>query len=216
MLICGIDEAGRGPVIGPMVVCGVVIEEREEFELEAFGVKDSKELLPTTRDKLFNIIKDTAPRYKIIIVPSEEIDKAVDSDETNLNWLEVEKTAKIINYLKPDKVLVDCPSNNLKAYKNKIISLLDNKDTKIVVAHKADKRYPIVAAASILAKVIRDREITKLKRRYNVEFGSGYPSDEFTKRFLEKNYNKFNFFRKSWASYKEVAKKKGQRILKEF
>jgi len=214
--ICGIDEAGRGPVIGPMVMCGVVVGESEEHLFKGIGVADSKLLTPAQREELFGKIINIADAKKIIIIPPEDIDKALNSKKSNLNWLEADKTAEIINELKPDKAFIDCPSNNEKAYWKYILKKLDNKKTKLIVEHGADINYPVASAASILAKVTRDREIENLKKEFNVHFGSGYPSDPVTARFLEENYNKYPFFRRTWESWKTIAEKRKQRRLEEF
>lgn len=87
---------------------------------------------------------------------------------------------------------------------------------EIKAEFKADRKYLAVGAASIIAKVIRDKEIDKLKKKYNVEFGSGYPSDEVTQNFLKKNYDKYDFFRKSWAPYQNAKNTKSQKNLGEF
>jgi len=95
--------------------------------------------------------------------------------------------------------------------------LLGIEDIKIISEHKADENYPVVSAASILAKVTRDEEIEKIKQQIGVNFGSGYPSDETTQRFLEENYDKYpDIFRKTWKSYKNVLKQKSQKGLGEF
>ena len=216
LLICGIEEAGRGPVIGPMVICGVLIEKEKEKELKRLGVKDSKLLTPKQREKISEEIKKVANDFNIIIVSIDEIDRAVGSDISNLNWLEADKFIETINVLKPDIAYIDCPSNNTSAYKEYILNRIKNKSTKLIVEHKADQRYPVVSAASILAKVIRDNEIEKIKKKYKIDFGSGYPSDQFTKQFLEKNYNKYPIFRKSWVSWNNIAKKNGQKKLSQF
>jgi len=215
-LVLGIDEAGRGPVIGPMVMCGVVVEKKDEKKLHALGVKDSKMLAPERREELYEAIKDIAKDFRIIIVQPDEIDEALNSPKSNLNLLEASKTAHIISMLKPDTAYIDCPSNNIDAYINYIVDQTKNTKTKIIAEHKADTKFISVAAASILAKVTRDREITKLQRKHKVSFGSGYPSDPFTKQFLEANYNKYPFFRKSWASWKNAAAKNGQKKLTGF
>ncbi len=215
LLICGVEEAGRGPVIGPMIICGVLIDKKSEKELEKLGVKDSKLLTPKKREQLFNSICSVAKDFVITVVSPKEIDTAVNSDKSNLNLLEAEKFAAVINTLKPDLVYVDCPSNNTQAYKQTMQDFV-KVETQLVVENKADKNYIVVGAASILAKVTRDREIEKLKRKHKIEFGSGYPADPFTKQFLEKNYKKYPIFRKSWASWKNVAKKNGQRKLNLF
>ena len=216
MLVCGIEEAGRGPVIGPMVVCGVLIEEKDINKLKELGVKDSKLLSPNQRAELFPKIKKIVKDFKIITVSIKEIDNAVGSDVSNLNWLEGDKFIEIIDLFKPGVAYIDCPSNNTKAYKEYINNKMKSKKTKLVVENKADQNYVVVGAASIMAKVTRDKEIDKLKVKYNIDFGSGYPSDPFTKQFLVKNYNKYPVFRKSWASWKNIAKKQGQKTIFQF
>lgn len=216
-LLCGVEEAGRGPVIGPLVMCGVLIKEEDEDKLRAIGAKDSKLLTPRTREFLFDQIKGMIKDYKIVIIQPAEIDQVLLSEDSNLNWLEADTSAKIINDLKPDKAILDCPSPNIKAYTAYIRKKLDNKKTVLVAEHKADVNWPVVSAASILAKVTRDREIEKIKKKIGMEFGSGYPSDEITKGFLKKHYKDFpEIFRKTWSSYKRVAGIKDQKKLGEF
>lgn len=214
MIVGGVEEAGRGPVIGPMVMAIACIDEKDEFKLKALGVKDSKMLTPEQREKLYIAIKDLC-KYEIIKIPPEEIDAAVTSKETNLNWLEADKAAMMINKLRPDKVILDCPSTNLKAYEDYIRKKLEYKP-KIVVEHKADVNHVIVGAASILAKVARDNEIKKLKAKYGVDFGSGYPSDPVTVDFTMKYFDKYPFFRKSWDTWLKAKKHGPQRRLGEF
>jgi len=216
VLVAGVDEAGRGPVIGPLVTAGVSIEEKDLSKLKEIGVKDSKLLSPKQREYLFEQIKKIVKEYKIIIVEPSEIDEAVESEASNLNHLETEKFAMIINSLKPDRVIIDCPSTNLEGYKEHIRVFIKEK-MSIICEHKADLNYEVVGAASILAKVTRDREIEKIKEKLGVELGSGYPSDETTQNFLRKNWNKYpEIFRHSWASYKNVAVQKKQTKLGEF
>jgi ribonuclease HII len=214
-LICGIDEAGRGPVIGPMVMAGVLIEEKDLPKLTSLGVKDSKLLTPQRREELYDQIIKTVKKHHIVIVGPKEIDDALDSDELNLNWLEAHKSAEIINTLKPDKAILDCPSNNIQAYTNYVKNLLKTK-TELVVEHKADLNYIESGAASILAKVTRDREIEKIKKKYG-NCGPGYPSNQITINFLKENWNKYpEIFRQSWASYKKHKDAKNQKGLGDF
>ena len=216
VLIAGVDEAGRGPVVGPLVAAGVLIDEKDLAKLREIGVKDSKLLSPKQREMLFYKIISIAKNYKIVIVDPEEIDEAVESETSNLNQLETEKFAIIINYLKPDRVVIDCPSTNLEAYKEHIRVYIKEK-MSIICEHKADLNHEVVGAASILAKVTRDREIEKIKERIGINFGSGYPSDETTKEFLKKNWNKYpDILRHSWASYKNVTVEKKQTKLEDF
>lgn len=214
-LICGIDEAGRGPVIGDLVLCGVAIEEDNLNRLKELGVKDSKLLTPKMREELFPKIKKTVDKYVIIQVKPKEIDEALDSEHLNLNWLEAHKTAEILNKIKPDSAIIDCPSPNIKKYESYLRNLLDNKKMALVLSHKAEK-YEVVAAASILAKVTRDKEIEKLKKKYG-DFGPGYPSNPITQKFLKENWEKYpEIFRRTWVSWKNHKNAKLQKKLGEF
>tara|TARA_Y100000310_G_scaffold318878_1_gene373466 strand:+ start:32100 stop:32978 length:879 start_codon:yes stop_codon:yes gene_type:complete len=218
ILICGIDEAGRGPVLGPLVMCGISVKEEDEKQLVKLQVKDSKLLTKEKREYLFDKIKDISYKAEIIVVNPDEIDHAVNNNNgLNLNKLEAKKTAEIINLLKPDKAIVDAPSNNIKSYKEYLLGLIKNKKIELVLEHKADLNYPVVSAASILAKVTRDNEIEKLKKKIKIDFGSGYMSDPKTAVFLEKYYEKYpDLFRKSWAPYQKALDKKFQSKLENF
>ncbi|MCK5283565.1 MAG: ribonuclease HII [Nanoarchaeota archaeon] len=214
--VLGIDEAGRGPVIGPLVIAGTKIKQKDEKKLIALGVKDSKLLSKGQREYMFGQILKIVDSYKIIIIPPEKIDAALNSDSTNLNWLEADNSIEIINELKADKAILDCPSNNIKKYSEYIVNKLKTK-TQVLAEHKADMKYPIVSAASILAKVTRDREIEEIKKKIGQNLGSGYPSDPITVAFLEKNYRKYpEIFRKTWAPYQNVINKKQQKKLFDF
>ena len=214
MIIAGVEEAGRGPVIGPMVMVLACVEERDEFKLKAMGVKDSKLLTPAQRENLYHEIQDLCT-FEMVKIQPEEIDAAVFSEETNLNWLEADHSVIMINKLRPDKVILDCPSTNIEAYRNYILKKLDYKPI-LVVEHKADVHYTIVGAASILAKVARDHEIKKLKAKYGVDFGSGYPSDPKTVDFVTHNFDKYPFFRHSWDPWQQAKKRGGQKKIGEF
>ncbi|MEM4336590.1 MAG: ribonuclease HII [Candidatus Woesearchaeota archaeon] len=216
MLICGIDEAGRGPVIGPLVICGVLVDERGNEKLKLAGVKDSKLLTKKQREAFFDKIKNIVKKFKIIEVTPQEIDLAVTGfGEKNLNFLEAKKTAEIIKNFSPDKAYIDCPSPNVKAYKDYLYGLIGAK-TEIIVAHKADIKYPVVSAASIVAKVTRDRIIENLQKKYG-RIGSGYPADPVTKKFLKDNFDKHpEIFRHSWATMKELKNKAKQKSLNDF
>jgi ribonuclease HII len=217
--VCGVEEAGRGPVIGPLVMAAVVIDEKDEEKLQNMGVKDSKQLSPLQRERMFDRIKLAAKDYKIVIVSPKEVDAALEGEELNLNWLEAVKSAELINKFTVDKVILDCPSNNTIAYKQYVKKRLKQKDVKVIAEHKADENYLVVGAASILAKVTRDREIEKIKKKIKHNFGSGYPSDPKTKQFLTENFEKYaddGIFRKSWQSYKVLVKKKHQKKMRDF
>jgi len=203
MIIAGIDEAGRGPVIGPMVMAICATDEKNIPLLDELGVKDSKLLTPEKREYLYEKIKEICT-HKIIILSPQEIDDALNDRTVNLNRLEGKTIAKLINMTDSHICIIDCPSTNIKAYTQFLQSMITKK-TELVVEHKADLNNTIVGAASILAKVTRDREIEKLQKIAKQDFGSGYPSDPRTVEFLKNNWSKYDFFRKSWATYKNVA-----------
>jgi ribonuclease HII len=212
MIIAGIDEAGRGPAIGPLVMAIALIDESKVDELQKIGVKDSKLLSPLQRERMFHEIKKVC-QFEIISISPQEIDAAVESETTNLNWLEADTAIKMLNSYKPQKAFIDCPSANPKAYTKYLVEKLSFKP-ELVVEHKADANYLIVGAASILAKVTRDHAIEELQKKHNVRFGSGYPSDPVTSAFIRVNWNKYDFFRKSWGTWKTAASKEKQSKLK--
>ena len=218
ILLCGIDEAGRGPVVGPLVMCGILIKEENEKKLANLGVKDSKLLTREKREFLFNKIKAVSQDYEIVIINPEEVDKAVNNhDGLNLNRLEARKSAQILNKLNPEKAIIDAPSNNISSYKEYLLGFIKNKKINLVLEHKADFNYVVVGAASILAKVTRDNEIEKIKKSIGIDFGSGYMSDPKTVEFLEKHYEDYSgLFRKSWFPYKGIVSKKFQKKLEDF
>ncbi|NCO11171.1 ribonuclease HII [Candidatus Pacearchaeota archaeon CG_4_9_14_0_2_um_filter_39_13] len=222
MLLLGIDDAGRGPLIGPMILAGVLIEKKEENKLKALGAKDSKLLLHTQRMKVAKEIEKTAISHKVLLSTPEDIDDAVTT--VNLNTLEAIKSAEIINSLNNKKqkikVVVDCPSVNTLAWKNKLLTFIKNPENlDIYCEHKADFNHPVVSAASILAKVRREEEVEKIKKQYG-NIGSGYPSDPVTKEFLKEYGKKLQdsgIFRKSWATWKALfPEDKKQKTLSEF
>ncbi len=218
-LVCGVEEAGRGPVIGPLVMVAVVIDEKDEAKLKKAGVKDSKLLTPAKRKNLSSTIRKLAHSFRVLIIPPEEVDAAVLSSSINLNWLEAMKSAQFVNELKPDKVILDCPSPNVRAYKEYVVNKLegDAKKTEVIAEHKADVNHVVVAAASIIAKVVRDEEIEKIKAQVGINFGSGYAADPLTKSFVEDHFEEYpHIMRKSWSSYTKQKAKKDQKSLADF
>lgn len=216
-LIAALDEAGKGPVIGPMIVAGILIEKEKESTLQGKGIKDSKLLSQAQRVKLASFIKREVADYCIITIPPKEIDAAVTKGGKlyNLNWLEADKMIEIIRKMDPDTAIIDCPSTNIKKFTAYLQRRID-KDIQLVVEHKADVHHVSCAAASILAKCKREEEVAKLKKKYG-NFGSGYPSDPTTQKFLKKNWNTIpHIFRRSWSSWKKYAEQKKQKHLATF
>lgn len=197
-------------------MCGILIEEKDVPKLKAIKVKDSKLLLHKQRVDLYKKILKIIKNHKEFIIYPEEIDASVDSQISNLNKLEMVKTAQIINYLKPNKAIIDCPSPNIKKYTMELAVYLKEKPI-LVVEHKADVNFVECSAASIIAKCIREEEVEKIKKKYNIEFGSGYMSDPRTQKFLEENHNNpelEGIFRKSWLPFKNHVNK--QKSLSDF
>lgn len=217
VLICGIDEARRGPVLGPMVMCGAFIDEDDMPKLIALKPKDSKLLTKEEREEIYPKLINVLKSYKLFIIQPDEIDKAVKGgDGLNLNRLEAVKQAEILNEFNPDMAIIDCPSNNINSYRLYLKKLLKNKNVELILEHKAE-RYPLVAAASIIAKVTGDREIEKIKKQIRIDFGSGYLSDPKTVEFLKNNFEKYpELFRKSWFPYQDLVNKKFQKSLSDF
>ncbi|MBS3081235.1 ribonuclease HII [Candidatus Pacearchaeota archaeon] len=213
MKILGIDEAGRGPVIGPLIIAGVMIEEGEEYKID--GVKDSKLLAHKKRIELDKKIKENS-EFLIIDVSPKEIDDFILNKKINLNWLEAHKQAEIINELTPDIAIIDCPSPNCNAFEKYLRNLLVNKIVKLVVEHKADVKYPTCSAASIIAKVRREERMHEIQNKYG-DTGPGYSSNPITQEFIKENWEKHpDIFRKSWITYKNHEKMKHQKTLQGF
>ena len=219
----GIDDAGRGPVIGPMVLAGCLIDEKTAIEFKKLGVKDSKQLTQKRREFLDEKIKEKAETFEIVIVPPEVIDgKGV--NRTKLNELEAIACAEIINKInkgfKKIKIVIDCPSTNLTAWRDSVRIKIENlSNLEIFCEHKADKNHVSVSAASILAKNIREKEMALLKKKYGNKIGSGYTSDPLTQKFLEENlkrYQNHGIFRKTWSTWKNALSKTEQKKLGDF
>ena len=195
---CGIDEAGRGPLIGPMVmaiVCG------DGDDLKHIGVADSKKLSPRQREFIYSELTGFIQNHTII--GTDEIDTYV--KDKKLNIMEEIYAIKLISSLPENaRVYVDSFDVNEERLEAK---LRERTGKEVICRHHADATYPQVSAASIVAKVIRDREIEKLHREYG-DFGSGYPSDPRTVNFVEnaiKNHiNIDNIVRHEWKTYKNM------------
>ncbi len=217
-MICGIDEAGRGPIVGPMVMAGVSASEENLRKLETLGIKDSKLLSKEQREELYDKIIEIVDSYEIIAVSAQEIDK-YNFSGINLNKMEALVAGKIINKLEPSKVWVDSPEPaNGGAKFGFMIQEHLNVECEIIAEHKADLNYVIAGAASILAKVSRDRALDKIKSEIDADVGSGYPHDPLCVAYLKDNFrgpiNKY--LRKCWSTYKRLDKQENQTDLTHF
>jgi ribonuclease HII len=218
-MICGVDEAGRGPVIGPLIIAGVTF--KDDSKLIEFKVKDSKKLTPKKRELLAIKIKKYCIDFEILVIPAKDIDDM--RKVMTLNEIEVNAFSKIIKKLKPNVCYVDSADVNEKRFADDILANLSFKPN-IVSKHKADDIYPIVSAASILAKTIRDDEIKKisfeLEKKLNIPMGSGYPADSTTQKFLRKWLDRYKSLpphvRRSWVTIKNILKEKSIKKIDDF
>ena len=202
-MICGVDEAGKGPVIGPMVIAAVSVTNAKIIENQGF--KDSKLLTPKKRKELFELIKKNY-EYAIEIIEPEEID--IYRRKNQLNILNRRAFEKVISKLNPMVAYVDAADVNEERFGREIkINLTNENDTDVISMHKADSKIPIVAAASIIAKQTRELEIHKLKEEIG-DFGSGYPSDSRTIKFLKSYFHDNSKWpsgtRKSWKTIERI------------
>lgn len=222
-MIGGIDESGRGAMIGPLVIAGVVIDKSKEALLKKLGVKDSKKLTPKKREMLAEQIEKIAQDIIVLRVQPCKIDKFRGMG-INLDQIEAMKMAEILQVMtNANKIYVDGLSVNPKRFKNKILEYMQNFDingTELIVENYADETYIVVSAASIIAKVERDREIAEIKKKVNFDFGVGYSHDERTIKFVEglikSNKELPSYLRKSWVTTKMLQEKNWQRKIMDF
>jgi ribonuclease HII len=216
-VIAGIDEAGRGSVIGPLVVAGVSLKKSKLDLLADLGLKSSKMLSRKTRANLFGQIIDSVDSICVLILSTNDIDSSVFL--RGLNKLEAEAMAEVINNIQPDNVYVDCCDVNPIRYKNYLKKYINYKYCKLYSFHHADELHIVVSAASIIAKIVRDAQIYEI-RKSHCNIGSGYPSDKLTMRFI-RNYIRRSgdtptFVRKSWKPVKIMLNEsieKQQRVI---
>lgn len=201
IIIAGADEAGRGAVIGPLVVSMLCISKGREKQLAEIGVRDSKLLNPRKRALLFDEIQSIAEEVRTYKISNEEINSAMRSG-VSINQLEAMHFARLIDEMRADmgKVYIDSPDVVAERFGARV-SLFSKKPVRVVGAktgpkdaririiseHKADTRYPVVSAASIIAKVTRDREMRKIERKLGMKVGSGYPGDKETVKAIKAN-----------------------------
>ena len=201
----GVDEAGRGSIIGPLIVAGISFRKARLSQLRKIGVKDSKALTPKSRAALFSQLKEMADSLCIYKIDCSVIDDNVYSKR--LNKLEAQIMAHIINNLHADKVYVDSCDVNPNRYRDYIRSCVPTLKLKLYSMHHADSTNVVVSAASIIAKIIRDQEVEKIRKTY-CNIGSGYPCDNKTMGFIRGWVSKYNsppsFARRSWRPLKHI------------
>lgn len=220
-LSLGIDEAGRGPVLGPMVYACAYWDKNMEKDIEShFGFADSKKLSSETRENMYNSINEYSYliKYEKIVFSPEELSfKMLERQKISLNKISQSAAADLIRKVL-DKgynlknVFVDTvgpPKQYQELLKSKFPHL------NITVEAKADAKYPTVSTASIVAKVTRDKIVEKWEYKekgesFSTNTGSGYPSDPYTTQWLKENYNEVfgypSFARFSWKTISNIFK----------
>ncbi len=235
----GVDEAGKGPVIGSMFVAGVL-----NFEgLEGLGVRDSKKVSPKRRELLAGQI-EAATEVRVVELTASEIDES--RKRQTLNETMVELFSAVISCFQPppDRAFVDAADVNPARFAANIRACCERRGREraearqggeagqggeaergleIISESKADERYPVVSAASIIAKLRRDRSIRLLEAELGAEIGSGYPADPKTVQFLRGLLNGAGeeippYVRHSWKTVKTLSSTNSsfQQRLKEW
>ncbi|MHA2379763.1 MAG: ribonuclease HII [Candidatus Thorarchaeota archaeon] len=204
----GVDEAGRGPMIGPLVVCGVLLDDEAIPSLTRLNVRDSKVLTPKRRNELAASVRRIAKKVEIRLVTAAEIDR-LRRRGISLNEIEIGQFISVLKKLRPKAAYLDAADVKADRFGDVIgeRSGLLARGCRIVSEHKADSRYPIVSAASIVAKEERERVIAELHQVYG-DFGSGYPNDpksvKYVQNLVEQGTSLPPIIRRSWESVRRV------------
>ncbi|HIH23042.1 TPA: ribonuclease HII [Candidatus Micrarchaeota archaeon] len=180
--IAGIDEAGRGPVLGPLVICIAYCDRSDERQLKRVCKKDSKQLTAAKRAETYAALKGFC-HFKLIEIGADEIDKRRANNES-LNDIEAKGMAGLVKHLPSNQsadIMIDLPDRYEWIFRKRMEKF---GVKKFEAQHKADENYSIVAAASIAAKLRRDAIVEEIKSKTGVDFGSGYPSDPKTRAVL--------------------------------
>ena len=206
-------------MIGPLVVAGVVVDREDEKKFVQLGVKDSKQLSPKKREELAPKIEELCSSVIVMRVPACKID-TYRKKKVNLDHIEAIKMAEIIDIAQAETFYIDSLGTNPKRFQNMILEYARNKDQGMVVENYADETYPVVSAASIIAKVERDKAIQDIKEKVNYDFGVGYSHDartiKFVEMLLEKKEPLPSFVRQSWITTQVLKEKSLQQKVKDF
>ena len=204
MRVAGVDEAGRGCAIGPLVIASVLFNEETLPTLREIGVKDSKKLSTKKRERLAEEIKELAIDYRVFELQPRTIDKVVFRSKPlrRLNYLETMIMAKLVRELEPDIVHMDPPDVDSQRCAEQLQSVIKYR-LKVICEPRADSKYPSTGAASIIAKVTRDQRIKELHELHG-DFNSGYASDQKTQKYIENYFNNHRecpeYMRASWET----------------
>lgn len=210
-MICGIDEAGRGPVLGPLVVAAVAIASDDA--LKGMGVRDSKRLTHKRRTALAIEIRKVA-RTEVIFIEAARIDAL--REEMTMNEIEARAFAALLDKVRPEEAYLDSADVRKEEFGHQVMSLLSCEPRKLISEHGADVRYPVVSAASIIAKTERDAAMERIGREIGENVGSGYPNDPVTRVFIERYLRMHGRLpphtRRSWETSKVLEER--QKVLR--
>ena len=196
----GLDEAGRGAVLGPLVIGAVWAHDEQIQQMKELGVRDSKKLTRRKRSELALEI-DKLVKWKCKVITADMINTEMETK--NLNQIEHDAMIEVIRSEEIFGTLIVDAVGNIKKLRDKLKKELEIKDQEKVIVEYRAERYTVVAAASIMAKVTRDCYMEKLIDEKD-QSCSGYPSDKKTRKFLKDYYNKMgkfpDFSRKKWKT----------------
>jgi ribonuclease HII len=216
-LVAGADEAGRGPVIGPLVICLAICAKETEPDLRKMGVKDSKLLRPERREELAPEVRKLCEVH-VAKITAKELNSLMQKG-VSLNAIEAMKLAELIREVDPRKlekietIHIDSPDPIASKFSHRIKSYLPSSvkiEGKLHSSHKADVIYPVCSAASVIAKTVRDAEIEKIKKEVGCDFGTGYSHDAATIACMEKYIETptlSKYLRSEWSTTKNMLKK---------
>ena len=217
--ILGIDEAGRGPVIGSMFVGGFMIDESDMERLEDLGVKDSKKLSNRKRESIRKEL-DSIGEVFLQEFTASSLDSMM--EDMTINEIELRGFADVIDMAEPDRVVMDLPEPDGDRFIGKVKELMDTEyhDVEFVAEHGADDNFPVVSAASIVAKSARESHVEDLHSKYGYDFASGYPHDKPTITFLERYLDQEGELppetRKAWSTAQRLLDEYRQNSLGDF
>jgi len=210
----GADEAGRGPALGSMFVAAVAVDDAAAIP---DGVDDSKQLSRARREELAAELRgDDGVRAEIVEIPTERID----APESDMNALTVDAQARALDAVVEAGTvgIVDACDTDAERFARRVGDGVDAA-VEVRAEHGADEAYPVVSAASVLAKVARDRHVDALAQRYG-EVGSGYPSDpttrEFIRRYVDDHGALPDCARESWGTCEDALAAAEQSALDRF
>ena len=219
--MAGGDEAGRGAVLGPLVVSVVAVSDSKERKFGRIGIRDSKLLSRRKREFLWEEIYSIAEEVKFYKISAGEINIAMKGN-ISLNELEAIHFTRLVDSLESDvrKIYVDSPDVIQERFGirigimskkpmrvDKVKGKRIAKAIKIVSEHKADTKYPVTSAASIIAKVERDKEMDRISDEVGIELGSGYPSDKMTVGAIRENLGSIalsQYIRQRWKTMDDI------------